>query len=125
MNLSEYQSALWIFLQTFFSLFGPHLQHMEVPRLGVTLELQPPAYTTATAMQDLSHVCDLHHSSQQPQILNPLSEVRNRTHIMDTSRIHSRCTTTATPPVTFQMEAWAAPEKVQQRSFQRLSFIVV
>ena len=33
-----------------------------------------PAYTTATAMWDLSHICNLHHSSQQCQILNPLSE---------------------------------------------------
>ena len=32
---------------------------MEVPRPGVESELQPPAYTTATAMPDLSHVCDL------------------------------------------------------------------
>ena len=31
---------------------------MEVPRLGVELELQLPAYTTATATRDLSHVCD-------------------------------------------------------------------
>ena len=28
-----------------------HLQHMEVPRLGVESELQLPAYTTATATQ--------------------------------------------------------------------------
>ena len=27
-----------------------HLGHMEVPRLGVKLELQLPAYTTAIAM---------------------------------------------------------------------------
>ena len=36
----------------FFLLFcflGPHLQHMEAPRLGVQLELQLPVYTTATA----------------------------------------------------------------------------
>ena len=26
---------------------GLHLQHREVPRLGVKSELQPPAYTTA------------------------------------------------------------------------------
>ena len=39
---------------------------MEVPRLGVKLELQLAAYTTAIAMQDPSLVCDLHHSSQQP-----------------------------------------------------------
>ena len=31
---------------------GLHLWHMEVPRLGVQLELQLPAYTTATAMPD-------------------------------------------------------------------------
>ena len=30
------------------------MQHMEVPRLEVELELQLPAYTTATAAQDLS-----------------------------------------------------------------------
>ena len=31
---------------------GPHLQHMEVPRLGVKSELQLPAYASATAMLD-------------------------------------------------------------------------
>jgi len=43
---------------------------MEVPRLGVKSELQLQAY--ATEMPDLSHVCDLHHSSWQHWILNPL-----------------------------------------------------
>jgi len=52
---------------------------MEVPRLGVQLELQLQAYTTATAMPDPSRVCDLHHSSQQHWILNPLREVRDQT----------------------------------------------
>ena len=32
---------------------------MEIPRLGVELELQLPAYTTATATGDPSFVCDL------------------------------------------------------------------
>ena len=59
-----------------------------VPRLGVESELQPPAYTTATATRDLSHICDLHHSSWQRQFLNPLSKVRDRTRIlMDTSGV--------------------------------------
>ena len=59
---------------------------MEVPRLGVELELQLPVYTTATAIQDLNCICDLHHRSWQYQILNPLSEARDQTHIlMDTS----------------------------------------
>ena len=30
--------------------------------------------TMATAAQDLSHTCDLHHSSQQCRILNPLGQ---------------------------------------------------
>ena len=49
-------------------------------QLGVESELQLPAYTTATAMQDLSCICDLHHSSQPCQILNPLSKARD--HIL-------------------------------------------
>ena len=49
---------------------------MVVPRLRVKSELQLPAYATATGMQDLSHLFDLHHSSWQHQILNPLSEAR-------------------------------------------------
>ena len=47
---------------------------MEVPRLGGELELQLLAYTTSTATPDPSHVCNLHHSSRQRRILNPLSE---------------------------------------------------
>ena len=72
----------------FLSFLGPHLQHMEVPRLGVQSELQLPAYATVTATQDLSRVCDLHHSSQQHRVLNPLSKARDPTRIlMDPSRV--------------------------------------
>ena len=74
---------------------------MEVPRLGVELELQPPAYTTATAMPDPSCIRDLHHSSPHHQILNPLREARDRTHVlMDTSRVcyHSH---DGTPKIAF------------------------
>ena len=48
---------------------------MEVSRLGVELELQLMA--TATAMQDLSCVCDLHQTSWQCGMLNPLSKARD------------------------------------------------
>ena len=76
----------FLFLSFFFFL-GLHPWHMEVPRLGFKSELQLPAYTTATITQDPSHNCDLHHSSQQCHIPFPLSEARDRTHIlMDTSR---------------------------------------
>ena len=71
-----------------FFLFGPHLQHMEVPRLGVELELQLPNYTTATATLDPSCTNDLYHSLQQCRILNPLSEARDRTRIlMETNQV--------------------------------------
>ena len=43
----------------------------------------------ATAMPDPSHLCDLHHSSWQCQILNPLSEARDPTLVlMDANRVH-------------------------------------
>ena len=62
--------------------------HMEVPRLGVKSELQLLAYASATATRDLSHVCDLLHSSWQYWILNLLSEARDRTLIlMDISQV--------------------------------------
>ena len=50
---------------------------MEVLRVGVKSGLQPLAYTIATATQDPSHVCNLHHNSQQYQIFDPLNEARD------------------------------------------------
>ena len=70
---------------------------MEIPRLGVESKLQPPTYATATATQDPSCVCDLHHSSQQCQIFNPLSKARDWNCIlMDTSQIHFHWAITGT-----------------------------
>ena len=67
---------------------------MEVPRLGVESELQLPA----CAAEDLNRVCDLHHSSLQCQILNPLREARDQTCVlMDTSQIRFRYATMGTP----------------------------
>ena len=64
------------------------MQHVEVPRLGGEMELQLPVYTTATATQDTSCICDLYHSSRERQILNPLSRARDRTLIlMGTNRV--------------------------------------
>ena len=62
-----------------FVFLGPHPRHREVPRLGIQSELQLPAYATATATRDPSHVCDLHPSLRQCWILNPLIEARDRT----------------------------------------------
>ena len=60
-----------------FCFSGPQMQHTEVPRLGVKLELQLLAYTTATATPVPGPVWDLRHQSWQHQILKPLSRARN------------------------------------------------
>ena len=71
---------------------------MEVPRLGIELELQLPVYTIAIATPVLSRVCNIYHSSWQCWIPDPLNEAGDQTHIlMDTSQIHLRCTTVGTP----------------------------
>ena len=90
-------SRLRIFFLFFFCFLGPHLRHIEVPRLGAELEVRLLAYATATAMQDPSRVCNLHHSPWQCRILNPLSETRDRTrNLIVTSWIHFCCATTGT-----------------------------
>ena len=79
---------LWFFVCSFvcFCFLGLCWQHMEIPRPEVKLEQQLSAYTTAT--RDPSRVCNLHHSSWQHWTLNPLSEARDRTHVlMDMSQI--------------------------------------
>ena len=74
----------------FLCFLALHLWHMEGPRLGIESELQLPACSTATATatQDLGHICNLHTSSQQRHIRNPLSRAVDQTPIlMDTSRV--------------------------------------
>ena len=83
MSVSHPQLAFY-FLFYFFVFLGPHLQHVEVPRLRVQSKLQLPAYATATATPDLSHIHDPHCSYGNARSFNPLS--KDQTHIlMDTS----------------------------------------
>ena len=65
-----------------FGLLGPHPRHMEVPRLGSnqSCSCRPTAQPQPHGI--LSHICHLRHSSQQYQILNPLSEISDRTCIL-------------------------------------------
>ena len=87
-------------IHIFFFFLGPHLLHMEVPRLGAKLELQLLAYTTATAMPNPSCICKLHHSSWQCQILNPVSKARDQTHVlMDTSGVCYHSAKMGTPMI--------------------------
>ena len=55
---------------------------MEDARLGVESELKLSAHATATAMENLSHVCKLHHSSRQCWTLNPLRKARDQTCVL-------------------------------------------
>ena len=98
------KSICLVFRELFFFLFlGLHPLQMEVPRLDVKLELQLPAYTSATATQDPSHICNLHSSSWQSNagsILKPLSEARDGTCLlMDTSQILFHCATMGFPSI--------------------------
>ena len=75
---------------------------MEVPGLGVKSELQLLAYIIATATPDPSCICNLHHSSQQCQILNPLNEARVGTCVlMDSSPVHYYWATMGSPFFSF------------------------
>ena len=94
----ELPGCILLFFNFFFAFLGPHPWPMQVPRLGVEPELWLPAHTTATATPDLRCIGYLHHSSQRGQILNPLSEARNRTYnLMVPSWIHFHCATMGTP----------------------------
>ena len=71
-----------------FAFLGPQPLHMEVPKLGVKLELQLPGYARATTMPDTRGICELHHSSRQRRIPNPLSEAMDQTqNLIAPSRI--------------------------------------
>ena len=79
-----------VFFLFVFVSWGPHVWHMEVPRLGVCSELQLPSCTTATATPD------------------PYSWARSVwIHIlMDTSQVLNPPSTTGTPLSGFKGAFW-------------------
>ena len=90
-------NSYFLFIFHFFCLLWPHLFHIEVLRRGVKLQLQLLAYTTTTIMPDLSHICNLNHSSWKFWILNSLSKARYQSCIlMDTSCVRYHWTTAET-----------------------------
>ena len=87
-------------IKVFFRAAPTAYEHMEVPSLGVEWELQLPAYTTATARHDRSHVCDIHYTTAH----SLLSDARNGTYIFtDTSQTRFCCATMGTPIKTFRV----------------------
>ena len=108
-SLDAHRSVLKSFLTPhpqiffFFSFLLETLpRHMEVPRLGVKLELQVPAYTTTRATPDQSQVCKLHRGSRQRRILNPLSSARDQTRVIkNISWVHYGWATIGIPFLNF------------------------
>ena len=101
------------------SVYGEFISHrifffflfraaFSVPRLGVKLELQLLAYSTATVKPDSSHVGNIQHRSWQHRIPDPLSKSKDRTHIlMDTSWIPFCCAMKGTSqPQDFHCYTW-------------------
>ena len=92
------------YLFIYLVFLGSCLRHMEVPRLGFESDLQLPAYTTATVMQDPSHVCNQHHSWLQ-QLYSARSPTPwagpgiepTSSGILDTRQVHCHWATIGTP----------------------------
>ena len=82
-NESSHPHTSWIqcsffFFFFFFWLLGPHPWHMEIPRAKGPWSC---SHWTIPQPQQL-RICNLLHSSQQRQILNPLSKAGDRTQIL-------------------------------------------
>ena len=93
-----YFTNLFYFISFLFLLF------MAAPTAYGHSQARGPMGVTAaglpTATQDLSCVCDLHHSSLQQQIFNPLREARDGTcNLTVHSQICCRRATVGTPTV--------------------------
>ena len=73
MKCTHFKCIAWLlllFIYLFILVFlGLHLWHVDVSRLGVTLNLLLPAYARVTGTRDPSYICDLQHSSRQCRCL--------------------------------------------------------
>ena len=72
-------SFYYYYFLSFWHLLGHSRGTWRFPGQGSNRSCSCQAYATATPTQDPIHVCNLHHSSQQRWILNPLSEARDWT----------------------------------------------
>ena len=78
-----YLFFIFYFFGHFRAIPGAHGGSQAVGQIGAVAAMK------ATATWDLSQVCNLHHSSRQHQIFNPLIKARDRTCVlMDASQIH-------------------------------------
>ena len=83
LEIGQWKAKIWFFLPFFFFFFfakraalAAYRSSQSRGQIGVTSDGLHHSHRTS----DLSHVCNLHHSSRQRQIPNPLSQARDRTH---------------------------------------------
>ena len=89
--------GLWLIFFFFFAFFRAALAAHGSSQARCRIRATAAGLYHSHSMQDQSHVYNLHHSSWQRQIPDPLSKASDQTHIlMDTSQIHFHCTTTGT-----------------------------
>ena len=104
MENKEKLSLLFFF--SFFCFLGLHLWHMEIPMLGVELELLLLAHATAIAMPDLQHTH--HHCSDEspthrarPEMNLYLHGYHSDSSPLSNNRNTSPCFSTSQSPVLF------------------------
>ena len=84
----KYTDFILYFLFPSFFFKGLHLQHMEVPRLGVPSELQLLAYTRVMATQDPNCVCNLPQLTAVPDPKPTERGQRLNQVLINASRVH-------------------------------------
>ena len=89
-NVQFYFILIYLFILPFFFLFSYSCT--------CSIWLYLLSYSAATATRDVSHLCDLQHTSWQCRIHNPVSKARDRTQVfVDTSRVRYHWATTGSP----------------------------
>jgi len=92
--------SYFIYLLTYFCFFRATPEAYGSSQARGHIRAISAGLCIAIATLDPSRVCDLHHSSWQCWILNPLSKVKNYTRILiDISWVHYRWATMGTPIV--------------------------
>ena len=83
--VSRFSSSMQVAL-FFFCLFCLFAFSVAAPMAYEGSQARGLIGAVATATWDLSRVCDVHHSSRQCRILNPLSKARDRKFVLVDAR---------------------------------------
>ena len=122
------KEVIYFFFFFFFFLFflGYTLGIWKFPGLGSNwnYRYQPTQLYHSHSNPDLSCICNLYHGSQQCLIINPLSEVRDRTLVlMATTWVHYHGATTWTPWSTFEKVKWLPENFSSEKILSSTAFL--